>query len=148
MDAPAFENLDLACAKTGQAIVQNFLKELEELKEFEKLKKLKKLKELEKLVTSALAVLEEQGVYALFLFLETRGGKVAPTIVQEARKLLRETPRRTPLLSDKGNGDVFKSLQSMSEDLDKLLLARDLLRQALVYARYHVRVPQKAEART
>ena len=148
MDAPAFENLDLACAKTGQAIVQNFLKELEELKEFEKLKKLKKLKELEKLVTSALAVLEEQGVYALFLFLETRGGKVAPTIVQEARKLLRETPRQPPLLSDNGNDDVFESLQSMSEDLDKLLLARDLLRQALVYARYHTRVPQKAEART
>ena len=130
MDAPAFENLDLACARTGQAIAE------------------KPSKELEKLVTSALAVLEEQGVYALFLFLETRGGKAAPTIVQEARKLLRETPRRTPLLSDKDNGDVFKSLQSMSEDLDKLLLARDLLRQALVYARYHARVPQKAKART
>ena len=129
MDAPAFENLDLACAKTGQAIAE------------------KPSKELEKLVTSALAVLEEQGVYALFLFLKTRGGKTAPTIVQEAHKLLRETPRRAPLL-DKGNGDVFESLQSMSEDLDKLLLARDLLRQALVYARYHARGPEKSESRT
>lgn len=128
MDAPAFENLDLACARTGQAIAE------------------KPSKELEKLVTSALAVLEEQGVYALFLFLKTRGGKAAPTIVQEAHKLLRETPRRAPLLS--GNGDIFKSLQSMSEDLDELLLARDLLRQALVYARYHARVPQKSESRT
>ena len=149
MDAPAFENLDLACAKTGQAIVQNFLKELEELKEFEKLKK---LKELEKLVTSALAVLEEQGVYALFLFLKTRGGDAAKTIEQKACELLRETPRQPPLLSDNdnsnGNDDVFESLQSMSKDLDKLLLARDLLRQALVYARYHARVPQKAKART
>ena len=54
MDAPAFENLDLACARTGQAIAE------------------KPSKELEKLVTSALAVLEEQGVYALFLFLKTR----------------------------------------------------------------------------
>ena len=129
MDAPAFENLDLACARAGQAIAE------------------KPSKELEKLVTSALAVLEEQGVYALFLFLKTRGGKTAPTIVQEAHKLLRETPRRAPLL-DKGNGDVFESLQSMSEDLDKLLLARDLLRQALVYARYHARGPEKSESRT
>ncbi|WP_299302907.1 hypothetical protein [uncultured Fretibacterium sp.] len=129
MGAPAFENLDLACARTGQAIAE------------------KPSKELEKLVTSALAVLEEQGVYALFLFLKTRGGKTAPTIVQEAHKLLRETPRRAPLL-DKGNGDVFESLQSMSEDLDKLLLARDLLRQALVYARYHARGPEKSESRT
>ena len=127
MGAPAFENLDLACARTGQAIAE------------------KPSKELEKLVTSALAVLEEQGVYALFLFLMTRGGKAAPTIVQEAHKLLRE---RAPLLSDNGNGDIFKSLQSMSKDLDELLLARDLLRQALVYARYHARVPQKAKART
>ena len=129
MGAPAFENLDLACTRTGQAIAE------------------KPSKELEKLVTSALAVLEEQGVYALFLFLKTRGGKTAPTIVQEAHKLLRETPRRAPLL-DKGNGDVFESLQSMSEDLDRLVLARDLLRQALVYARYHARGPEKSESRT
>lgn len=128
MDAPAFENLDLACAKTGQAIAE------------------KPSKELEKLVTSALAVLEEQGVYALFLFLKTRGGKAAPTIEQKVREFLKTTPQRAPLLS--GDGDVFASLQSMSEDLDKLLLARDLLRQALVYARYHARVPQKSESRT
>lgn len=128
MDAPAFENLDLACARTGQAIAE------------------KPSKELEKLVTSALAVLEEQGVYALFLFLKTRGGKAAPTIEQKVREFLKTTPQQAPLLS--GDGDVFALLQSMSEDLDKLLLARDLLRQALVYARYHARVPQKSESRT
>ena len=128
MDAPAFENLALACAKTGQAIAE------------------KPSKELEKLVTSALAVLEEQGVYALFLFLKTRGGKAALTIEQKVREFLKTTPQRAPLLS--GDGDVFALLQSMSKDLDKLLLARDLLRQALVYARYHARVPQKSESRT
>ena len=128
MDAPAFENLDLACAKTGQAIAE------------------KPSKELEKLVTSALAVLEEQGVYALFLFLETRGNDAAKIIEQNLHELLKKTPRQDPLLL--GNGDVFTSLQRMSEDLDKLLLARDLLRQALVYARYHARGPQKSESRT
>ena len=128
MDAPAFENLDLACARTGQAIAE------------------KPSKELEKLVTSALAVLEEQGVYALFLFLKTRGGKAAPTIEQKVREFLKTTPQQAPLLSD--DGDVFALLQSMSEDLDKLLLARDLLRQTLVYARYHARGPQKSESRT
>lgn len=128
MDAPAFENLDLACARTGQAIAE------------------KPSKELEKLVTSALAVLEEQGVYALFLFLKTQGGKAAPTIEQKVREFLKTTPQQAPLLPD--DGDVFALLQSMSEDLDKLLLARDLLRQALVYARYHARVPQKSESRT
>lgn len=128
MDAPAFENLDLACARTGQAIAE------------------KPSKELEKLVTSALAVLEEQGVYALFLFLKTRGGKAAPTIEQKVREFLKTTPQQAPLLS--GDSDVFALRQSMSEDLDKLLLARDLLRQTLVYARYHARGPQKSESRT
>ena len=128
MDVPAFENLDLACARTGQAIAE------------------KPSKKLENLVTSALAVLEEQGVYALFLFLKTRGDNTAKIIEQKARDLLRKTPRQTPLLPD--DGDVFALLQLMSEDLDKLLLARDLLRQALVYARYHARVPQKSESRT
>lgn len=128
MDASAFENLDLACARTGQAIAE------------------KPSKELEKLVTTALAVLEEQGVYALFLFLKTRGGKTAQTIEQKVREFLKTTPQQTPLLPD--DGDVFASLQSMSEDLDELLLARDLLRQTLVYARYHARGPQKSESRT
>ena len=98
------------------------------------------------LVTSALAVLEEQGVYALFLFLEARRDKVAPSVERKVREFLKTTPRQAPLLP--GGGDIFRSLQSMSEDLDKLLLARDLLRQALVYARYHARGPQKSESRT
>jgi hypothetical protein len=44
------------------------------------------------------------------------------------------------LLSD--NADVSTAFQQMAEDLDKLLLARDLVRQSLVYARYHARVSQ------
>lgn len=131
MDAPTFENLDLACAKAGQAIAE------------------KPSKELENLVTNALAVLEEQGVYALFLFLETRkeSNNITSKITSKVRKLLRETPRQAPLLHNNNNEVVFPSLQQMAEDLDKLLLARDLLHQTLVYARYHARVPQKSEAR-
>lgn len=125
MDAPALENLDLACAKVGKTIAEM------------------PSKELEKLVTNALAVLEEQGIYALFLFLKARGDK---NVSKELRKFLKVTPQRAPLLS--GNADVFTSLQQIGNDLDKLLLARDLVRQTLVYARYHARVPQKSEVRT
>ena len=126
MDAPTFENLDLACAKVGKTIAE------------------RPSKELENLVTSALAVLEEQGIYALFLFLKTRGGSGAENVNQEKiYKFLKKTPRQAPLLSD--NADDFTSLQQMAKDLDKLLLARDLVRQTLVYARYHARVPQESE---
>jgi hypothetical protein len=127
MDAPTFENLDLACAKVGKTIAE------------------RPSKELENLVTSALAVLEEQGIYALFLFLKTRGGSGAENVNQKIYEFLKVTPQQAPLLS--GNADVFTSLQQMAKDLDKLLLARDLVRQTLVYARYHARVPQKSEVR-
>jgi hypothetical protein len=128
MDAPTFENLDLACAKVGKTIAE------------------RSSKEIENLVTSALAVLEEQGIYALFLFLKTRGGSGAENVNQKIYEFLKVTPQQAPLLSD--NADVFTSLQQMAKNLDKLLLARDLVRQTLVYARYHARVPQKSEVQT
>lgn len=128
MTAPTFENLDLACAKVGKTIVE------------------KPSKELENLITSALAVLEEQGVYALFLFLKTRGGSERENVDKKLYEFLKVTPQQAPLLSD--NGDVFTSLQQMAEDLDKLLLARDLVRQTLVYARYHARVSPMSGVQT
>jgi hypothetical protein len=128
MDAPTFENMDLACAKAGKTIAE------------------RPSKELENLVTSALAVLEEQGIYALFLFLKTRGGSGAENVNEKIHEFLKVTPQQAPLLSD--NDDVFISLQQMAKDLDRLLLARDLVRQTLVYARYHARVTQKSEVQT
>jgi hypothetical protein len=128
MDAPTLENLDLVCAKVGKTIAEM------------------PSKELENLVTIALAILEQQGIYVLFLFLKTRGGSGAENVNQKIYEFLKVTPQQAPLLSD--NADVFTSLQQMARDLDKLLLARDLVRQTLVYARYHARVPQKSEVRT
>jgi hypothetical protein len=128
MDAPTFENLDLACARVGKDIANS------------------SSDDLEKVITDALAVLEEQGIYAMFLFLKTRGGSGGENVSQKLHKFLKETPQQAPLLPE--NGDVFTSLQQTAKDLDKLLLARDLVRQALVYARYHARAPQKSEVQT
>jgi len=129
MDAPTLENLDLACAKVGKTIAE------------------RPSKDLEKLVTNALAVLEEQGIYALFLFLKARGGNEAPNVTQKLSEFLKKTPQQAPLLSS-NTDDVFTSLQEIADDLDRLLLARDLVRQVLVYARYHARVQQKSEVQT
>ena len=123
MGTPVFENLDFACAKAGKEISE------------------RPSKELEKLITDALAVLEEQGVYALFLFLKARGGNEAGNVAHKLHDFLKLTPRLTPLLPD--NGDIFESLQKLAGSLDDLLLARDLLRQSLVYARYHARLREE-----
>lgn len=129
MDAPVFENLDLACAKAAQEIAEH------------------PSKELEKLVTDALAVLEERGLYALFLYLladakAARGGK---DLAERIGTFLRGTPRQAPLLP--GNDEMPQAVRRMGEDLDKLLLAYDLVRQTLVYARYHARIESSKGAR-
>ena len=82
MKTPAFENPDLACAKVGKNIAKT------------------PSKELENLITEALAVLVEQGLYALFLFLKTQGGRGNEKVTSKLHQFLKETPRRTPLLSN------------------------------------------------
>ena len=130
-NAPTFDNLDLACAKAGKDIAT------------------KPSNELKQLVTDALAVLEEQGVYALFLFLKAQTGKNKKKVAENMRlklyEFLKKTPRQVPLLSD---DDVYTSLHGIAKDLDKLLLAHDLLRQSLVYARYHAQLREESEVRT
>lgn len=124
MSAPTFENLDLACAKVGKTIAE------------------RPSKELEKLITSALAVLEEQGVYALFLYLKAQGKEIGHTVSGNLHNFLKITPQKSSLLPENKN-DIFDALQKLGENLDNLLLARDLVRQALVYARYHAKLREK-----
>lgn len=111
------ENLDFACAKLG-----------EELSGIEDLD--------EKTLTGALSVLEEQGVYACFLYLNARGGNAGREVTKKLKAFLRGLPAGDSLLSD---GGLYEALQQLARDLDNLLFARDLLRQALVYGRYHLK---------
>jgi hypothetical protein len=111
------ENLDLACAKLG-----------DELGSIEGLD--------EKTLTAALSVLEEQGVYACFLYLNARGGNAGRRVCEKLAGFLRDLPTGDSLLAD---GGLYEALQQLAKDLDNLLFARDLLRQALVYGRYHLK---------
>lgn len=108
-------NLDLECAALGR----NLAKDTNE-----------------KVLTDSLSVLEEQGVYACFLFLQARGGDDGKKISKSCTDFLRKVPEGAPLLAD---GNVFEALKTLAQDLDKLLFAKDLLRQAFVYGRYHAK---------
>ncbi len=111
------DNLDLKCAELG--------KRLAELKGVD-----------EALLRDALSVLEEQGVYAFFLHLEAQGKHSAREVSKECTTFLQGTPMEPPLLE---KSEVWQALQQLGKDLDNLLFARGLLRQALVYGRYHVK---------
>ncbi len=117
------ENLDLRCAELGATLAGAHGVE-------------------EKTLTDALAVLEEQGVYAFFLYLSAPGRNGGGEVSRACHKFLQQEPSDKALLP--AGGDVLRSVrESLANELDNLLLARDLLRQALVYGRYHA----KAESR-
>jgi len=88
----------------------------------------------EKTLTDALSVLEEQGVYAFFLYLSQKNDR--RQVVDLCRNFLKD---HLPGGFGANNDDAFKATQGIAGDIDKLLLARDLLRQSLIYGRYHAK---------
>jgi len=116
------DNLDIQCAKLGHTLVYD--------------KNEKKVPGMdEKVLNSALAVLEEQGPYAMFLYLKARHSDVAGDISSKALGFLRGIFRNQL----NGENDILNAIKNLSENLDDLLFARDLLRTALSYARYHLK---------
>lgn len=114
------DNLDIACAKLGADLGAQ---------------------SDDKTITDALWVLEEQGVYAFFLFLDQKSER--RRIIDACRKFLQ---KRFPDGFGSGN-DVFKATQALARSVDQLLLARDLLRQSLLYARYHAKASASGRER-
>jgi hypothetical protein len=105
-------NLDMECAKLGSQLATQ---------------------SDDKTLTDALSVLEEQGVYAFFLYLGQKNDRRGVT--NSCRDFLKEH-----LPGGFGSNDnAFKASQDIAGDIDKLLLARDLLRQSLIYGRYHAK---------
>lgn len=105
-------NLDMECAKLGAQLAKQ---------------------SDDKALTDALSVLEEQGVYAFFLYLNQK--KERRRVNNSCRDFLK---RHLPGGFGADN-DAFKATQDIARDIDKLLLARDLLRQSLIYGRYHAK---------
>jgi hypothetical protein len=117
------QNLDTACAKLGAKLASPGNKDTENS------------------ITKALGVLEEQGVYALFLYLHAREKQWGQSTSKELATFLRQQPSTQNAILGTNN-DLFAGLQQLAADLDKLLFARDLLHRALVYARYHAKAAQ------
>ncbi|MCI0488665.1 MAG: hypothetical protein L0229_18915 [Blastocatellia bacterium] len=122
-------NLDMHAAETSQKIVNGI-----------EAKKAGKAQDTENLVTKALGVLQENGVYACALFLYART-TTDKNIAKEVRNELFQMTAKLKLgLNPPQNPDWQEGLKFVSEkicdDLDKLLLIRQLWEQTLIYARY------------
>lgn len=109
---------------------------------------------LERLVTKTLGVLQSQGVYAMMLFLFSRTSK-EKEVASFIRKPLYEALHQLPEFKDNkelkelisNDRDHRKVLswfsENISEDLNKLLLVRELYEQMLIYARFHAKAAKE-----
>lgn len=93
----------------------------------------------ENLITKSLGVLQEDGVYAFFLFQRSRGErekKGAKKLNDRAGALLRSAE----IKGFQEPNDQLKAVRDeLANDIDQLLLAKRLLEQTLIYARYHAK---------
>ncbi len=113
-------NLDSICAKHGYEIVKGITD----------------AKALENLITKSLGVLQENGVYAFYLYLAYRSKETGSSEIKDhSLNLLRCEKVKLTTKKD----DCFEEIRELTNYLDKLLFARQLLDQMLIYARYHAK---------
>lgn len=118
-------NLDQLCAKYGWQIADEVHRAIG--------------KQAETHITKSLGVLQEDGVYAFFLYQASRGSREKPgaeKITELAAAFLKEAG----IQAFQNGTDPLKAVRErLASDLDQLLLAKRLLEQALIYARYHAK---------
>lgn len=110
-------NLDYLAAKHAQAVVGAGVEE--------------------NTLTKALGVLQEQGVYACFLYLVANGKEDGKTIIQKMLALFRDLQLPDLPAHNASEQDALQYVANhLASDLPRLLLAREALEQMLIYARY------------
>ncbi|MBX7237242.1 MAG: hypothetical protein K1X65_22865 [Caldilineales bacterium] len=118
-------NLDTLAAQTAQQIIadtQRF-----------------KASEVENLATKALGVLQENGVYAVSLYLYSRTGNEKETSPHVRSKLLglaaqEVVHQKAP--EDRAEAALRFVTDHIANDLDTLLLVKQVWEQTLIYVRY------------
>lgn len=132
-------NLDNIAAKRAQAMVNKAKQGIGGVKN--------PVDTLEHLVTKAIGVLQEQGVYAMMLFLFSRTSdedKAARLIRDQLYEALKQLPSfKNPMIEDSPDKALEFYSTRVLDNLDTLLLVRDLYEQTLIYARYGAKAADK-----
>lgn len=91
----------------------------------------------------ALGILQEDGIYAMFLWLEEKENK--KIIRKKLTDMLNKPEIKKCLLTGSSNfSDDFKQfcekLREIAEDIDKLLFMKKLIERTLIYSLYHAKI--------
>lgn len=126
-------NLDRLAAQHAQKIIQ---RAVDEDNESDREKK-KRAGNVDSTVTKGLGVLQENGVYACFLYLLAKEGDNGGVVVEEMLDVLDGLRFGWGKPADKSTGEVLSYItDKVTVDLERLLLAKETLEQVLIYARY------------
>lgn len=106
-------------------------------------------KALENNLRKALGVLQEDGVYAMFLWLEDKDKEIRNKINDllkhdEIKKYFFDNSAAEKSPPD--FSEFCKELQNVAEDIDKLFFMKKILERTLTYALYHVKVGKNDKA--
>ncbi len=127
------KNLDLLAAQAAQTIITNTTAQ--------------KSSEVDNLTTKALGVLQENGIYAALLYLYSRTNATDKSIAEKTREILLSLLSELALSSP--STDASTALKFLTDnicnDLDRLLLVKQLWEQTLIYTRYGAKARSAAE---
>jgi len=101
-----------------------------------------KLDKSDTTLRKALGVLNEDGVYAMFLWLENENNKIRK---DQLIPLLNDDVIRSYLLGndkkfEKGFQEFCNQLRDVSKDIDKLFFMKKILERTLTYGLYHAKI--------
>jgi hypothetical protein len=141
-------NLDRLCAHFGYEMCQSASQPFAGKKS-----------DTENLITKSLGVLQEDGVYAFYLYIssqikdegdkEKSASKAARALANKSIEFLAHED--LSLLPQNCGNDYKRAMESirkpggLADNLDNLLLAKRLLEQALIYARYHAKALEETK---
>lgn len=137
-------NLDRLAAQHAQNIIRRLVDEDKDGKDRTDSKGIKKAaSSADNTVTKALGVLQENGVYACFLYLKAKEKENGDVVIEEMLNLLDELGFGWGKPKDK-NGRVDTRAEAVlkhvaekvTDNLERLLLAKETLEKMLIYARY------------
>ena len=121
------KNVDMICAEHGSKIAR-----------IDKLS--------EPLVNKSLGVLQEEGVYAFFLFLAAQAKGEKNTPANDIQQVIFDLLKVFFQSIKDSQKDILSIIRdNLSEDLNNLFLARDIIERTLVYTRYHLKAKPKTK---
>lgn len=137
-------NLDRLAAQHAQNISRRLVDEDKDGKDRTNSKEIKKAaSSADNTVTKALGVLQENGVYACFLYLKAKEKENGDVVIEEMLNLLDELGFGWGKPKDKNGRVVTRAeavlkhvAEKVTDNLERLLLAKETLEKMLIYARY------------